>query len=599
MVKRIFCLATRLLALSLLIQLSLSTLLGQSIEVKAPREYEAGRPFTVVYSINSSVDVDVLQNPSFSGLELLYGPALSSSQSYNIINGRASSSSRTELTYTLIASREGVYNISGLRLKVDGKELSSRSVSIKISGGASRSSRASSSSEQDDSNYRSSEQAAYKYHAIVPRRTVYVQEALPIIYRLQSTERPNISNTKPSVYDGFVSLDLLGSEPRQMTIERIGGRDWVVVDVMKELLFAQHAGELTIPSNELPIIYTLRDPSGDPFLNQTTERLLHSEPIKISVKALPEVGKPDDFSGAVGAFTARYDLGSTQWRTNEAVSFKLILEGQGNLKIAKLPKITLPNDVEVYDPVEKSEQSYSNGVLRSVRTIEYNLIPRNTGKLRIPSVSLSYFNPSTAQYQTTSTKSLDVNIVQGRVADEDKAIVATQSDEHSPYTLVDSLVEPQTFEIGFLKLLLLHLALILIAILVLKLVSQRSARRADSVGYAESRANRVATKRLKLAYQHLQSRQAEAYHEELLNALWGYLGDKLRLSRSVLNRDNVSTHLRERGISQEIIQELTDTLDAVEYARFAPSATQHDTHEQLYHQAVRLITSIETAPTKH
>lgn len=574
---------------------------AQTVKVTAPREYAAGRPFSITYSVNSSEQAEVISNPNLSGLELLYGPAVGTTSSYTYTNGKVSGSSQTEVTYTVLANREGKYTISGFKLRLAGKELSAQPTTITIRGG--HTSGASNSwGEDENENYRNPrnvEQALYKYYAYVPRKTVYVQEALPIVYKLQATEQPSINATKPSTYDGFVSFDLLGNTPRQLQLERIGGRDWVTVEVMKELLFAQHAGQLTIPANELPILYTLRDPSGDPFLNQTSERILRTEPLTITVKPLPEQGKPQDFSGAVGLFSVRYEVSSTQWKTNEAVSLKLILEGQGNLKIAKLPKISLPTDIEIYDPVENSDQKYEGGVLRSTRIIEYSLIPRNTGSLTIPSVTLSYFNPTLGRYESTSTKAIKIEIVQGKQRTDEATIVSsgTVQNEKTPYGPKSDLDAIAPFAPHLLRLLLVHLVTIVLAILIYRLLRRRYAERADVVGYAEKRANAIAIKRLTKAQKYLETQQREAFLEEVLNALWGYLGDKLRLPISALSRDNVRQHLVERGIEEVTIQQLTSVIDEVEFARFAPSAGTTSL-ETLYEHAVQTITAIETSKTK-
>lgn len=573
------------------------TLFAQSIHIKAPQIVEQGQSFSITYSIEGREEIELIQQPSFAGFELLYGPAVGNRSSMSIINGNVRSESYSDVTYTLLADKEGKYNISGLKLRVNGKELSAKPISISVRAGSGQGGFA---YDERPRQTERSEQAQYKYVALVPRRSVYVQEALPITYQLQSTEYPRLSrDIKPSVYDGFVSLDLLGSNPRQSKIQSIGGRDWVTADLIQELLFAQHPGQLTIPSNEVYVLYTHRDDSGNPFLNEQSEKLLRSEALQISVKPLPEAGKPEDFSGAVGSFTARYEVSSKEWKTNEASTIKLILEGQGNLKIAKLPKISLPNDIEVYDPVEKSEQSYQGGVLRSVRTIEYNLIPRNTGSITIPSVSLSYFNPTSGQYQRTQTKAIQVSISQGKQSQTEATILGTnkEGDEHTPYGLISDLEPVAPFAPYGLQLFFGHLAAICLAVLVYKVIRRRQVARADVLGFAASRAKQVAHKRLQQAKKQLEAQHKEAFLEATLNALWGYLGDKFKLPTSALNRDYVREHLQSLGVAEEHIQSLRQCIDDVEFARFAPS-DEGSNLARLYEQAVEVITAIETSKIK-
>lgn len=569
---------------------------AQSIKVSVPREYEVGRPFNITFTVGSTDDIRVLEEPKLSGLELLYGPAINSRSSFGYNNGQVYSNSETAVVYTAIANHEGKYTISGLKLKVGNKELSAQAATINIVAATSARNIAQGARAERAP---SSTTAEYKYEALVPRRSVYVQEALPIVYKLYATEQPRIEPPQPSVYDGFVSLDLMGNKDRQMVLERSGGKDWISVEMMKDLLFAQHAGQLTIPANELTVLTTLRDPGGDIFLTRTLPRTLSTKPITIEVKALPEEGKPTDFSGAVGNFTARYELSSTEWRTNEAVNLKLVLEGAGNLKIASLPRITLPDDIEVYDPVENTEQTYEGGQLRSKRTIEYNLIPRNTGRVTIPSVTLSFFDPQSGQYRSTSTKELAVQIKQGKNISGETTIVnaGRNADDNTPYGLMQELETVHTGRSYGLWLLLGHFSVMLGSWAIYSLLRKRRAERADTVGYAERQANKLATKRLALAHSYLEMNNKDKFLEEVLNALWGYLGDKLRLAPSELSRDNVSEHLHAKGIAPEVIQRLSATIDAIEFARFAPSG-QSTPLAGLYEQVREAISTIETSKTK-
>ena len=573
---------------------------GQSITVQVAKEQQVGRPFTIVYSLQSSDDVEITHTPNFAGLELLYGPALSASQNYSIVNGKVSSSSRTDITYTLISDREGRYKVSGLQLKIGNKTLTAKDVEVNISSNKNTSSSHGSQNKQYGLSDLLVDQGQYKYHAIVPGKTVYEQEALPVIYRLQSTERPNITNVQQSAYDGFISLDLLGNEPRQMKVERVGGTDWVVIDIMKELLFAQRAGELTIPSNDLSIRYTYKDPGGDPFLGLTREKTLSSEEIKIKVLPLPQEGKPNDFSGAVGNFFARYETSHTQWKTNEASSLKLILEGQGNLKVASLPQISLPEDVEVYDPVENTQQTYTNGVLKSIRTIEYSLIPRKIGLLTIPSVHLNFFNTQTGKYQTTATKELKIKIVQGRAAEKEEGLgkVDGEHSENMPYSLIDSIGGEKTSYINWSNLLLWHVLLFVVFVVCYKILLKELAKREDNINFASSRAKRKAQTRLKTAKNHLANNEIKAFHGELLQAIWGYLSDKLRIPQSNLSRDLVNIELQKINIAEPIIIKLNQLIDNVEYARFSSQKTEKNTDEELLQQAEELLTAIENTSIK-
>ena len=577
---------TQALVASILL-ISPLALQAQQIKVNAPREYAAGRPFNITYSLSiNDNDVRIVSNPNLHGLDLAYGPAVSTSSSVSYINGRMSSQSSTEVTYTVVGDQEGTYSVSGFKLRVGGKDLSAPAVTIRITGGGGNTQRSSSSIKE-------SRGAEYHYQASVSKRSVYIQEPLPVVYTLSSTESPQINDVKPPSYDGFVSLDLLGNTQRQMRIERRGGRDWAVVDIMKDLLFPQHAGKLTIPSAEISVRYTLRDASGDPLLNQVVPRTYATSPIEITVKPLPEEGKPADFSGAVGSFNVRYETKQNDWKTNEATTLKIILEGQGNLKIAKLPKLSLSNDIELYDPVEHSDQSYNGGKLHSVRTIEYNLIPRKVGVVKIPSLSISYFNPATSRYETTATEALSIKVKQGKNENIQTTIHSgADGNDSMPSGVIDNDNDDSAFNPNLWQLILTHLIALVGGIIGLVYLKKHYSYTDDKLRVIADKAKGVAHKRLKTARQYLNDGNRDAFLEEILNSIWGYLGDKLRLPLSELNRNNITELLISREVSTEKVNELVALINQIEFARFAPQ-TEDNSSEHLYELVVEVIAHLE------
>lgn len=80
----------------------------------------------------------------------------------------------------------------------------------------------------------------------------------------------------------------------------------------------------------------------------------------------------------------------------------------------------------------------------------------------------------------------------------------------------------------------------------------------------------------------------------MLAALWGYLGDKLKMSTSELNRQNVSETLQARGIGEGVIKEMVDLLDECEFAKYAPSAAQNGM-DKVYDEGVNVINNLEDA----
>ena len=140
--------------------------------------------------------------------------------------------------------------------------------------------------------------------------------------------------------------------------------------------------------------------------------------------------------------------------------------------------------------------------------------------------------------------------------------------------------------------LLLFPLIALLGLIAYLVIARQRGLRADSLGYKASRASSVATKRLRTAHKLLKAGKRDAFYEEVLRALWGYLGDKLRLPISELSRSSVSEILRTRGLDEETITRLTQVIDEVEFARYAPA--KEGDMQALYDTAAEVIGAIDS-----
>lgn len=571
--------------------LSTLGLLAQKIEVEAPNDVEAGRPFNISYVVKGlgNTKASIMGQLSHTGLELLYGPATSRSSSISYVNGQVSASSTLSYTYTLLASSKGSYNIGGFSLELsDGRTLKAPTKTIQAYAGART---------QATNAHGASPSRQYHYLAIVGKRSVYEQEPLPITYKLYAQSSFNLVDTKAPVYDGFISHNLKASGATQIMREEYNGQLYNTVEMYKELIYPQKSGRLEIPANKATIQIPL-EVDDNPFLGHLIDRTLSTQPLRIEVKPLPEQNKPAEFSGAVGQFTITRSISTQAAKTNEAFSLKLILKGSGNLKMARLPQLNFPSGLEVYPPTDQTEDSQQGSSVTTMRIIEYSIIPRETGRYTLPSVTFAYFDPKTAQYESLQAPGEEIEVSLGKVFDDDAAVVpsATADSQAPPHLLSYHRGTSAPYGLGFASSWLYPLCyglLILIAWLLGLLGRRELARRADIWGYGANRASSVASKRLKLALRYCKEGKDEAFYEEALRAMWEYVGSKLMLPSSELSRANVQTHLLERGIAQEQVQEWRQTMDDIEFARFAPSSSD-SRPSTLYDRAARVIAHIES-----
>lgn len=558
---------------------------AQRIEIEAPESVEPGRHFKVIYSVAAS-DADLLESPQYNGLELLYGPAVSTSASIVSVNGRVQQRQQVSFVYTFAASKQGSASLSPIILEVGGKQVKSAPLKIKVLPPETRPTRQG--------------EAHFMYRLLLPsKKTYYVQEAIPATYRFYGTQGfdPMPSLMQILEFDGFLSTDLFegSAGERQMPMVQLNGRNYLSVDIHKYLLYPQREGELVIPSHEFPFRVTIPPTPSYP-LGSMEQRSERTSKATIRVIPLPTEGKPKDFSGAVGHFTLQSEINTQTPSVGDALTIKLSIQGAGNLKVASAPSPQFEAAFDSYAPETQYDYSVETGQLQEQKTITYTLIPRKQGRFVIPPISFSYFDPSSAKYITLSGKGYQIDVapakrgaiqplsVQGNL-DKSLSSLPLQRTEGLAPRSTNPLVDWTVY-------LSLYALIMVVGIVTYLYLGRRDKARQDTVGYNATRANAVARKRLRRADELRSKADEEAFYQELLTALWGYLGHKLGLPPAELSRETISQILEQRGVHSLVIESCTQTIDAVEFARFAPGSAS-DKMQSIYTQAVEVISAIE------
>lgn len=135
-----------------------------------------------------------------------------------------------------------------------------------------------------------------------------------------------------------------------------------------------------------------------------------SKEVKIKIMPVPKENRPSDYSGAIGSFKVTSSLESKEAQVDQPITYKIHFEGRGNAKLIDIPPLNLPSNVEVYD-TKKTSKFFKNGT--SFKDFEILLIPRSVGKVEIPSLSVSMFNPDTGQFYSQKTNPIQFDVMPG------------------------------------------------------------------------------------------------------------------------------------------------------------------------------------------
>ncbi len=578
-----------------------------TFNASAPRVVEVGEQFRLTYSLNKKGTGIKIGN--IEGFQLLMGPSVSQSFSTQIINGKMTSQTDYSFTYVLMAEKEGVFTIPSATVNADGKTVESNTLKIEVVKATEK--------KQDTNSQRGRpQQRTYSItednlfvKVEVDRNSLYLGEY--VIASLKLYSKINVSNlgrSKFPAFDGFLTQDI--DMPQQITLKRenVGGTIYNVGELRKLVLFPQHSGEIVIDPFELDVYVRQRmQSSGGGFFDdffdnyQDVKVSRKSKPIKIRVKELPAQGKPLGFKGTVGNITMTSSISRDSVLANDAVTLKVSLKGNGNLKLIEPLDIKFPADFEVYDP--KTSQDITSGKRGTSGTVsfEYVVIPRSAGDYTIPSSQFSYFDPKDKKYKLLNTREFVVHVKKGNQTASRGDVVTSFTKEDVKFIGKDiryiktgkvNLNSKGEFFFGSMKFVLFYLVSLLLFVVAILLNQRRIKNNADIARVKNKRATKIAKKRLKAAEVGMKSNKREVFYDELLKALWGYTSDKLNIPLSDLSRENIAEVFRQRGLSDEDINNYMEILDSCEFARYAPASSEGELGH-MYDKTTEVILNLE------
>ncbi|MDR2414149.1 MAG: BatD family protein [Odoribacteraceae bacterium] len=571
---------------------------------------EVGERFNVVFTLNQRGEELKIAIPE--EFTLLAGPS-PSMQSETIVNdGKMSSKTTYTYTYVFMVDREGTFTVEPATIRVGGKMYSSNKLTVKVIKGNANAQQQRSYSRDDEPRQASATATDEDLFLRLElgRSSLYLGESfvatLKVYTRLNLT---GFGRYKSPSFAGFLTEELPGGQVRFERVE-YNGRVYEAGIVAQWVLSPQHTGEITIEPFELDC-RVLQQVAGvssiDRFFGGSTRSVSlprRSRPVKVSVRALPEAGKPSNFNGAVGNMTLSTSISHDTIRANDALTYKLVFRGNGNLRLLEAPRINLPHDFEVYDPKVTRNVQTQSGITSGSVTFEYVIIPRYAGDYTLPPVSYSYFNLLSQDYKTLSGATYNVHVLKGSGSDATSVgTTAIQSfkkedvrvlGEDIHYIKTSSgLFKPKGAR--FFRATAYWLSLIVpfvVCVVGMLLNRRRIKARADLARVKSKTANKMARKRLKAAAAAMTAGDSGRFYQEVLTATWGYVSYKLNLPASALNRDNISEHLGRRGASGEMILQFIEVLDQCEYARYAPDSNAGEEMEKLYNAAMTIITRL-------
>ena len=601
--KRLFTIVCMMLAVI--------TAIAQTLTGSAPSHVAVGEQFRLTYTVNTQNVSDFRAGDIPDELEVLIGPNRSMQSSYQMINGHTSSTSSITYTYIVSATKNGSFTIPPAHIVAGGKTIASNSLTVKVSGTASSSRQRQQRDDEgtelrDAGSHISGSDLFIKVSA--NKNRVHEQEPILLTYKVYTlVSLTQLRGDMPDL-KSFYSQEVDLPQQKSFSLETVNGRPYRTCTWSQYVMFPQMTGKLQIPSITFEGIVVQQNRNIDPFeafFNGGSgyievKKKIVAPGIEIQVDPLPE--RPASFSGGVGKFTISAQLDKTETKANDPVSMRIIISGIGNLKLMKQPVINVPKDFDKYEPKVTDKTKLTHNGIEGSMIYDVLIVPRHQGKYEIPPVELTYFDTSENAYKTIKSEGFTLDVAKGSgaasVSDFSGQDLQELSKDIRYIKLGDTRQRPlDDFFFGSTAYWISLVILALIFITLFIVFRQRAIDNANVTKMRGKTANKVATKRLKQAAKLMQAGKASAFYDEVLRALWGYVGDKLNIPVEQLSHDNISQKLSERSVDDDTISLFIGALDECEFERYAPGDPKGNMNK-VYDKAMTAIERIEDTMKK-
>ena len=593
-----------------------------SFEVKAPMVVAKGEAVRVEFSLNASPDEGSFTAPSFEGFDVIAGPAFSQGSSIQIVNGQMTRSSNYTITYVLLPQQEGNFTIGAASVRVGKSQYKTKALPIEVvdegaAGGKGQPAVSGSSGAQGGSAAGTDAQTAAQgqvgrddilLRLSVSRQVVFKGEPLRATFKLyRRVPIVGYENIKFPSFNGFWAQELnVGNAAWQR--ETLGGKVYESVVVREYLLYPQQAGTLTVEPADITAIAQVVVQSSrnvDPFFGGGHEvydvrRRVQTPRVSITVKELP-AGAPSSFSGAVGRFTMEATPPQGPLGANSSGTFTVRISGTGNLPFVQAPKLTLPASFEQYDVKTTESIKTTAAGTSGYRQFEYPFIPRAEGSYRIEPVEFTYFDPGQMRYVTLASGETTLEVTPDANGPNESYVVKGLTKEDVRMLGQDirfiklgraqlrTVAGPFLFSGAYFILL----GGILVLFVLIYAALRKQIRDSQNMALVRGRrANKVAVERFRTARRYMTEQNRQAFYEEMLRALWGYMSDKFNIPVANLTKENVREELLRRGVATEEAQRFSSIITRCEEAQYSPVASAR--MSDIYREGLDLVSSVES-----
>lgn len=523
---------------------------------------------SVVLTVSVAGSRDSDSMPGIQGLENFDVRSGGTSSRVEFINGKISSG--VDYTYFIQPQKIGTFQIGPARVQVDGKTYTSNTAKLRVVKPAGGQGAASS---------------PIFLTAEFSKDTVYVEEQT--IYTLKLFLRRNVRNINLDLPETEHLVFKQISKPSEYRSTR-NGQSYQVIEVQYAVVPSKAGSYAVDPAKmSMTVLQSRRSSTrsffDDPFGSFSSGRPLSvsSKPLQLTVRPLPQKGKPNDFSGLVGKFKMWSKLEPLALKTGESATLTVSVSGQGNVN--RIPDLKIPElaHIKIYADKPVLESTQDSEGIRGSKTMKWALVPEKDGRLEVPPVAISFFDPEDQRYKTLTSSPYTLSVVPGkketiRISEPNSAAAVDDGGSKQAIREIGRDIFPvhsamQDFtKVNRLKLerWLFWALLGLPVILYLGTLGGLKLRRHSRAGQTDLMAKKAAREFYK------QYRQGELTARSLLQLIRDYLNRRFGLSYGSLTPQESVKILISRGVGSDTAEALQNIMLQLENAEYTGQGMQ-------------------------
>ena len=530
--------------------------------------------------LNERLRIDFVMNkngdnftpPNFENFQIIGGPNQSIKTSY--VNGEQNFSKT--FSYFLKPLKKGKLIIYQATVTIDGQEYKSLPVEVNVTNSVKGANSNSDNEYFDDDNI--------ELIASVSKSSPYINEPITIVYKLYYKSPINVSNASESEAPKYKDFFTQNIKIPQLKVDRetYKGQIYNVVDWKKVVLYPQRDGNLEISPLSLNLVLDFptnkRDFFGNIIRDQASKIITTGSKI-ITVRKLPDNGKPKNFSGAVGQFEFDIILNKNSLKASESFQAKVKVTGQGNLKLFDLPNLMVPASMELYEP-ERKENVKTNlsGMSGTIENI-YTIVPKYQGKFPIQELEFSYFDPLEKTYKTVKSQKLNIDVFEGPTlsSNNNENIVLPVSEsfkfikKENNFTIINK--EQFSNTSTFYILLSIPVLSLLSFIIFYSLPKRKELNNYEKI--------KKVYKQIKINLNNAEKSigNKDKFYDLVEKAIYNCLKARFSIETNKLNKESIKKQMILDGISVDKIEIILKLVESCERARYSNSSDYEMTND--------------------